>query len=113
MPDLSVQTVQQDSIVTVAIAGTKDGTGALLDNTNASWYVTVTDAASGASILPQTPMTYSGTPGAWSYNVPATDWGTPYDDRKVVCQEYDETGSGGTLRLTLACLGRIAAASRT
>ena len=105
-PAPSIQYFTRDSIHTITIAGSTDGAGTALDNTNASWYVTVTDWASGAGILSRTPMVYSGTPGKWTYDVAASVWGTPYDDRYVLCEEFDETGSGGTLRLTKDFLAR-------
>ena len=108
-PTPSIKTFTKDSINTLTISGSTDGSGASLDNTNASWYVTVTDWGSGASVLTRTAMTYSGTPGKWTYDLAATLWSTPYDDRYVLCEEFDQTGSGGVLRLTLDFIARASA----
>lgn len=105
-PQPSTQYFTKDSVNTLTVSGVKDGAGAALDDTNASVYVTVTDWGSGASILPQTALTYSGTPGTWARDIAATVWTTPYDDRYVLVQEFDETGPSGTLRLTLDFIAR-------
>lgn len=96
----------KDSINTLTITGAADGAGTLLTSANATLFVTVSDWASGASILAQTAMTYSGTAGKWSYDIPAANWATPYEDRYVLVQMYDQSGSGGAVRLTKDFLAR-------
>ena len=107
-PAPAIKTFTKDSINTLTITGATDGSGTSLTSANTTFYVTVTDWASGSSILAQTAMTYSGTAGKWTYDIAAAVWGTPYDDRYVLIQEYDQNGNSGAVRLTLDFLARAA-----
>ena len=108
-PQPTIVNFTRDSINTLTISAATDGSGTLLTSANTSWYVTVTDWASGASILARTPMTYSGTAGKWTVDLAAAVWGTPYDDRLLTLEEFDQNGSGGAVRLTEYRLARASA----
>lgn len=85
------------SIHTATVAGLKNAAGTLLTNTDALCRVAVYDK-DGATLLAPTAMTYSGTPGTWTYDIAAaifTRASAPWD---VQVQVFDAAGT--TLYLT-------------